>query len=178
MNFSKFLLRCAGWRVLDLVPDEPKCVICVAPHTSNWDFIVGKLAYNALERNASFLMKKEWFRFPLGSLFRSLGGIPVDRSKKTSVTDQLAEVFRTRSSFQLAITPEGTRKPNPDWKKGFYYIALKANVPIHLAYLDYGRKEAGVGARFIPTGDEQTDIEQIKAFYKDKQGKKPANFVL
>ena len=123
---SKALLRLAGWKLGPVVEDVPKCVICVAPHTSNWDFIVGKLFYTALGRNASFLIKKEWFFFPFNILFSWLGGVPVDRHQRTSVTDQMVEVFNKRKIFQLAVTPEGTRKKVEEWKKGFYYIAEKA----------------------------------------------------
>ena len=137
---SKALLRLAGWKLGPVVEDVPKCVICVAPHTSNWDFIVGKLFYTSIGRNASFLIKKEWFFFPFNLLFDWLGGVPVDRSKRTSVTDQMVGQFNRRKEFQLAVTPEGTRKRVNDWKKGFYYIAQKANVPILMAYFDYKKK--------------------------------------
>lgn len=176
MNFSAFVLKLFGWKAVMTVPDEPKCVICIAPHTSNWDFVFGKLGASAVGKKAGFLMKKEWFFFPLGPIFRAMGGIPIDRSKKTSVTDWLAAEFGRHSRFEIGITPEGTRKPNPDWKKGFYYIALKAGVPIQLAYLDYGKKEVGVGATFHPTGHVEADMAAIKNFYRDIQGKKPKNF--
>ena len=124
----------AGWKLgpVDGV-DLPKCIVCVAPHTSNWDFIVGKLFYTSIGCNAGFLIKKEWFFFPFNLLFNWQGGVPVDRGKRTSVTDQMVERFKTSERFQLAVTPEGTRKRAKDWKKGFYFIALKANVPIVVA---------------------------------------------
>ena len=155
---SKALLRLAGWKLGPVVEDVPKCVICVAPHTSNWDFIVGKLFYTSIGRNASFLIKKEWFFFPFNLLFDWLGGVPVDRRKRTSVTDQMVDQFNLRKEFQLAVTPEGTRKRVDDWKKGFYYIAQKANVPILMAYFDYEKKEAGFKGVFYPTGDADKDI--------------------
>lgn len=137
---SKALLRLAGWKLGPVVEDVPKCVICVAPHTSNWDFLVGKLFYTSIGRNARFLIKKEWFFFPFNLLFNWLGGVPVDRHKRTSVTDQMVEIFNSREEFQLAITPEGTRKRAEEWKKGFYYIAQKANVPILMAFWTIRRK--------------------------------------
>ena len=109
--------------------------------------------------------------------FSWLGGVPVDRDKRTSVTDQMVEEFAKRDSFHLGITPEGTRKKVTEWKKGFYFIALKANVPIVLAYLDYGKKEAGVKAIFYPTGDFEKDIETIRSYYKGVQGRNAENFV-
>lgn len=178
MNISAFILKLFGWKTVVAVPNEPKCVICVAPHTSNWDFIVGKLGYAAIGRKAGFLMKKEWFRFPLGGFFRSMGGVAIDRSKKTSVTEQLANEYAVHDTFQLAITPEGTRKANADWKKGFYYIALKAGVPIQLAYLDYAKKEVGIAETIYPTGDFDADIQKIKSFYKNITAKKPEYFAM
>ena len=173
----KALLHLAGWK---LGPTEgvelPKCVICVAPHTSNWDFVVGKLFYTAIGCNAGFLMKKEWFFFPLSLLFRALGGVPVDRSQRCSVTDQMAERFRTRERFQLAVTPEGTRKRVEEWKRGFYFIALAAKVPILVAYLDYGKKEVGIKRVFQPTGDVEADIRSIRELYRGVTACHPDNF--
>lgn len=177
-KISQWILKAAGWKLIDEAPSLKKCVICVAPHTSNWDFIIGKLYYSAVGRKASFLMKKEWFFFPLGLFFKAIGGVPVDRSKKNSITDQLAERFDRLDEFHLAITPEGTRKPNADWKKGFYYIAQKASVPIQLAFIDYTTKEAGIATNFYPTGNVDEDLQQIKLFYKDKKGKIPENFLI
>lgn len=176
-RFCAWLLRVSGWTLIDSVPNEKKCVICVVPHTSNWDFVIGKLYYTALGRTASFLMKKEWFVFPLGYFFRSIGGIPVYRDKRMSLTDQMVAHFEANDTFRIAITPEGTRKPNADWKKGFYYIALKAGVPIQLAYIDYKKKEVGIAATFHPTGNEDMDMAAIKHFYKDVCAKKPENFI-
>ena len=177
-TISEALLRLTGWRLGPVIQEDvPKCVICVAPHTSNWDFVFGKLLYTSIGRNARFLIKKEWFIFPFNLLFKKLGGVPIDRSKNTSVTDQMAEQFNSHEKFQLAITPEGTRKRVEEWKKGFYYIALKAHVPILLAYLDYKKKEAGISKLFYPTGDVERDIRQIRAYYKEVTACHPHNFV-
>lgn len=177
-SLSGWILRLAGWKVAAVEGVElPKCVICVAPHTSNWDFIVGKLFYNSIGANASFLIKKDWFFFPLNLLFRAMGGVPVDRGRRTSVTEQMTEQFRQRDRFQLAITPEATRKRAKEWKKGFYYIAINAQVPILLAYIDYGKKEAGIKAVFHPTGDVEGDIREIRHYYRGMKGKNPDNFV-
>lgn len=174
---SRALLRLVGWKTGSLVEEVPKCVICVAPHTSNWDFVIGKLFYMSVGRNAGFLIKKEWFFFPFNLLFGKLGGVPIDRSKHMSVTDQMIEMFNQRACFQLAITPEGTRKRAEEWKKGFYYIALGAHVPILIAYFDYGKKEVGFKGIFYPTGDAERDIRQIRAYYKDVTACHPENFV-
>lgn len=167
-----------GWDTNVQVPDNDKMLICLAPHTSNWDFIIGRLYYSALGLKVSFLIKKEWLRPPLGAWMRSLGAIPVDRSKRNSLTDQLAEYFRKSEKLHLAITPEGTRKPNPNWKLGFYYIAKKAGVPILPVALDNKQKKAIVFDLFYPGEDAEADIAKIKSLYKGIQGKHPENFVL
>jgi len=175
-KFSQWIFKILGWKALVTVVEPPKSVICVAPHTSNWDFLIGKLYYWSLNRKSSFLMKKSWFFFPMGSLLRSMGGVAVDRTQKTSVTDQMAEEFNTRATFHLAITPEGTRKLVEKWKMGFYYIAVKANVPIQLAYIDYKKKEMGITGILYPTGDEKADLETIQAFYRNVNAKNPGSF--
>ena len=175
-HFSKFLLRVSGWKALVTVDEPRKSVICVAPHTSNWDFIIGKLAYWALDRKSSFLIKKSWFVFPFGNIFDAMGGVPVDRSKKNSVTQQMVDEFKRRESFHLAITPEGTRGKKDKWKMGFYYIALEAGVPIQLAYLDYKKKEMGITQILVPTGNEAADMEVIRAFYKNVNARFPEKF--
>lgn len=165
-KISQLILRLTGWKRV-VIPDEPlKSIICVAPHTSNWDFIIGKLFYWSEARKAGFLMKESWFFFPLGNLFSAMDGIPVNRSKKNSVVQQMIEEFAKRDKMHLAITPEGTRKRNEKWKLGFYYIAVGANVPIQLAYLDYKNKEMGIKEVFHPSGDEEADLEHIYDFYR------------
>ena len=172
------ILSWFGWKIENNVPKRDRCVICVAPHTSNVDLWVGLLAFATLKRGKpNFLMKKEWFRFPLGWFFRLLGGFPVDRSKHTSITDQMAEHIKSADHFVLAVTPEGTRKPNADWKKGFYYIALKADIPILLYGVDYEKKEIVCTRTFIPTGNVDADMKVIKDYFKDFKGKYPEKFV-
>lgn len=174
---SRMLLKLAGWRAASVEGVEmSKCVICVAPHTSNWDFVIGKLFYTSIGLTAGFLMKKSWFFFPFNLLFKSMGGIPVERSKHTSMTDQVAGMFRQNARFQVAITPEGTRKHTEEWKRGFYYIALKAEVPILLAYIDYGKKEVGMMGVFHPTGDADRDIADIRSRYAGITARHPENF--
>ena len=119
-SFCHWLLyKRMGWTAEVTEPHTEKFIICLAPHTSNWDFIIGVLYSRAEGMKSNFLMKKEWFFWPLGPLFRKMGGIPVWRSKKTSMTDNLAETARQAETFMLCITPEGTRSANPDWKKDF-----------------------------------------------------------
>lgn len=172
----QFILNIIGWKIVEDIECPDKCVICVAPHTSNWDLILGKIVYGSMGRKASFLMKKSWFFFPMNIIFRAIGGIPVDRSKKNSLTEQLAEEFNKRDTFNLAITPEGTRKHNADWKKGFYFIALAANVPIVISILDYQDKTVYFKAIFHPSGNIEEDLPKIKAYYKNAKGHRPELF--
>ena len=168
-----------GWKT-DLYVEIPdKCVICVAPHTSNWDFIIGKIFYSSLRGKIHFLMKKEWFFFPFGYILKIMGGVPVDRkNKKSSLTEQMIERFSKRKEFRLVISPEGTRKKNSSWKTGFYYIALGAKVPISLAHIDYEKKEIGLSVNFLPTGNVESEMQQIKESYRGFKGKYPDNFSL
>lgn len=177
-KLSRWILRIAGWSINITVDEPPKSVVCVAPHTSNWDFIIGKLSYWALKRESSFMIKKSWFVFPFNYIFDAMGGVPIERNKKTTVTDQIAERFRQSDSFHIAITPEGTRSLVKRWKMGFYQIALKANVPIQLAYIDYKKKEMGITEIFIPTGDEKADLKYIRSFYKNVHARFPEQFYL
>jgi len=167
-----------GWtcQVTEQHPD--KCIICLAPHTSNWDFVIGQLYVGAVGMKSNFLMKKEWFFWPLGSLFRRLGGIPVYRQRHTSMTDALAQAAQQAERFCLCITPEGTRKATADWKKGFYYIALKANMPILLYAIDYEKRLISCTSTIVPNGDIDEQMEQIKQYYKDFHGKHPKNFTI
>ena len=175
--FCRWLLyKQMGWKkeVTESHPD--KYIICLAPHTSNWDFLIGQLYSSAEGMKSNFLMKKEWFFWPLGPIFRRLGGIPVVRSKHTSMTDSLAEAARQADHFMLCITPEGTRSPNPEWKKGFYFIAQKAGIPILLYGMDYEKRLIRCTKTIVPNGDIDSQMGDIKRYYKDFKGKKPENF--
>lgn len=176
--YSFIYFKLLGWKANVTVPNYDKCVICAAPHTTNLDLFIGKLFYGALGRKTSFMMKKEWFFFPLGPIFKAVGGIPVDRGRKTSLVDQMADHFSKCPKFHLAITPEGTRKANPNWKKGFYYIALKAKLPIVLIGIDYPSKTISATKAIIPTGDIEKDMKEIKLYFKDFKGRHPDQFTI
>lgn len=166
-----------GWTVDITVPDVPKCIICVAPHTTNWDFVFGKLAYWSVGRDAGFLMKAQWFVWPLGYFFKALGGIPVRRKNKTEpLTDVVVEKFASASRMQVAITPEGTRSRTCRWHTGFLQIARRAGVPVFLGAIDYKEKHIVIDTEFQPTGDIEADLRAVKAFYKPFHGKYPENF--
>lgn len=178
-RISQLILKLTGWKSVVMVEEPKKSIICVAPHTSNWDFIIGKLFYWSVERKTSFLMKKSWFFFPMGSLFRAMNGIAIDRSKSNSVVQQMIDEFAKHQKMHLAITPEGTRKRNEKWKLGFYHIAIGAEVPIQLAYINFQKKEMGIKEVFYPTGDEKTDLEHIYRYYKENAGPKfPERFAI
>ena len=178
MNLSKYILRIAGWKVKITVPDYPKCIICVAPHTSNWDFILGKLAYWSAGRNAGFLMKESWFFFPVGCIFRAMGGIPVPRRKGSSLVDAIVSKFNASKRMSLAITPEGTRSRTDKWRHGFLYIAMEAHVPVVLGAIDYASKRIVIEREFNPTGNVDADMAAIKRYYRENgfQGRFPEKF--
>lgn len=168
MNLWGKILQMVGWGVDITAPRCDKCVICVAPHTSNWDFILGLFAYKSLGREANFLMKDFWFFFPLKYLLRALGGIPVPRKKQGgSLTDSVIQLFKTRSYVNLAVTPEGTRSYTDKWKTGFLYIAYGAEVPIQLGVIDYKHKKIIINDEYQPTGNLETDMSNIRHFYSN-----------
>lgn len=165
------LLHLFGWKVIVDVPDYPKSVICVAPHTSNWDFILAELAYASIGRKAGFLMKEFWFFWPLGPIFRAIGGVAVSRKPGSSLTRQLIDRFNSASRLNIAITPEGTRSRTTRWHTGFLRVAREANVPITLAAFDFPSKTISMTTTFIPMGDMKADMRAIKDFYKPYTGK-------
>lgn len=178
MNLSARILRWMGWRVTVTVPNYRKCIICVAPHTSNWDFIIGKLVYASVNRHAGFLMKQAWFFPPLSWIFRAMGGIPVPPVHGSDLTGEIIKRFNEADSMQLAITPEGTRSRVDNWRTGFLRIAHGANVPICLAVLDFATKTVDVSQTFVATGDIDADMQYIRDFYRNSgaKGKNPENF--
>jgi len=178
-TLSERVLKLFGWSLVMGVPEGiKKCVLIVAPHTSNWDFIIGRLCFNVIGLPTKFLIKKEAFFWPLGPLLKKMGGIPIDRSKSNNVIMEIAHLFSQYDELIITITPEGTRKLNNNWKRGFYYIAELAEVPIAVAFVDYGKKQAGIAYAFTPTGDFDKDFVKIRALYYDKKAKFPENFNL
>ncbi|MGB1931828.1 MAG: lysophospholipid acyltransferase family protein [Flavobacteriales bacterium] len=163
---SKLILYVMGWKVVSDIPTQKKYVIIVSPHTSNWDFIIGRCFGYMLEIEAKYLGKSQLFRFPYGWIFRLLGGIPVDRSKHNNLVAYAVDLFKSSNELVLGLAPEGSRSRVEKWKLGFYHIAVGANIPIALAYLDYAKKEAGIGEMFLPSGEIQKDLQKIEDFYK------------
>lgn len=171
----KFILfRIFGWELLgSLDPKIKKCVVIVIPHTSNIDFFLGLLVRGILNIEINFVGKKELFAFPFGYYFRSVGGAPLDRSGGKNNVDATVEVFNKHETFRLALSPEGTRKKVTELRTGFYYIALKANVPIVPVAFDYGKKEVRIGEPVSVTGSYDEDMKRILPFFKGVEGKIP-----
>ncbi len=176
--FSQHFLRVTGWRVEGALPaDAPKAVLIAAPHTSNWDLPYTLMVGFVLGFNAHWIGKASLFRFPFGALMRWLGGIPVERSKANNLVADSAQAIRDFDGpLQLLVPPEGTRSKTRYWKTGFYYIALEAQVPIIMAYMDYAQKRSGLGPLLVPTGDIEADMQTVKAFYAPFKGKNAAQF--
>ncbi len=170
-----FLFKLFGWKVSGRFPPElKKYIVAVAPHTSNWDFVVGVAARSILRmQHARFLGKSALFKPPFGWLFTALGGYPVDRSRHSDMVQQVADIFATHDRFILALAPEGTRKKVEKLRTGFYYIAKKAGVPIIPCGFDYRKKEVIIGEPFYPSADLQRDIESLMSFYRNIIGQNP-----
>lgn len=145
----------------------------VAPHTSNWDFLVGLAARSILKINTRYLGKKELFRFPFGILFRYLGGYPVDRSKSANMVEEVANIFKRYEEFSICIAPEGTRSKTDKLKTGFYHIAVRLNIPILMVGFDYQTKEVRIHQPFFPSGHIEADMPEILDFFRTIKGKYP-----
>ncbi len=178
--FALQVFRILGWKFVGNIPqDIRKAVLVVAPHTSNWDGFYGLLFCFVKKLPIKFAIKKEAMFFPLGPLLQRMGAIAIDRAgkqkspTKKSMIHFMASMLQQQASLMLIIAPEGTRSYVKRWKRGFYYIALQAHVPLVLGYMDYQKKHIGFGPVVYPTGNFDEDIQQIQAFYKDKMGKYP-----
>ena len=173
-RFARRLLKLIGWKVILVPPPGAHSVIVFYPHTSNWDFVVGIVARAAISLRCHFLAKDTLFRGAFGRWLRRVGGIPTNRRNSTGMIGDLAHEFAQHEEFHLVIAPEGTRRKTDHWKSGFYRLALAARVPLGLAFIDYGRREIGIGAWLALSGDEAADLDRIRAFYADKRGRHPA----
>ena len=168
---GRLLMWLSGWHFEGVLPDVPKIVIAVAPHTSNWDFVVGVMALWALDIKISFLGKHTLFRGVFGTWMRSIGGIAVNRESTHGVVGDAVQAFQTSDRLVLALTPEGTRQLDKGFKNGFLHIAPGAGVPILLAYFDFSRKVVGFGPVVSTTGDVERDRIFILNFYRPIRGK-------
>jgi 1-acyl-sn-glycerol-3-phosphate acyltransferase len=177
-GFSIIFLKLAGWKVQGSLPrGAEKSVLIAAPHTSNWDLPYTLMVAFVLRLNIYWMGKDQLFRAPFGGLMKWMGGIPVDRKKSNNLVAVSIEAIKAADGpLQLTVPPEGTRGKTRYWKTGFYYIAVGANVPIVMAYMDYKKRISGLGPVFEPTGDIDADMGSIKAFYAPFTGKNADQF--
>lgn len=173
---ASLFLRVQGWKFDGEVPTGNRYVLIAAPHTSNWDlpFLLAFAWYCRL--SIHWMGKREIFMGPTGPVFRWLGGIPVDRGRRSDLVKQMAEAFAERDALILVIPPEGTRSAAPHWKSGFYRIAKEADVPLLPSFLDYAKKQGGFAHAFKTTGNITADMDTLRAIYKGRQGKYPDDF--
>ncbi len=171
----KFIFfRLMGWRIVGHMDQSiKKSVLMIIPHTSWHDFYIGLLARGIIGLEMHYVAKSELFRFPYKWYFEWMGGAPLDRSGNRNKVDAIAEVFHKREVFRMAIAPEGTRKNVTQLKTGFYYIALKANVPIIPVAFDYGKREVKIGNAFYPTGNIDADLKILGCHFIGVRGKIP-----
>ena len=173
------LFKLNGWKIKGTVPtDLKKAVVIAAPHTSNWDFVYALAIFKQLKLKMRYLIKNEVNFFPLSILLKNTGAIPVERSKKHNLTEQIVSLFRQNDEIFIAIPAEGTRKRIEKVKSGFYYAALGAGVPILPGYLDFKKKEGGFGEPIYLSGNKEEDMKKVRDFYEGKSGKFPEKFNL
>jgi len=172
---AKRFLSMRGWQFTGEVPPFPKFVAIGAPHTSNWDFVIFLAVISHFRLPARAIGKESLVRWPFGKLMRRLGIIPLLRDSGQGLVGQMAAEFASTDRMALVVAPEGTRGPSAGWRSGFYHIALAAEVPIVLSYIDFANKRAGLGPTLHPTGDAVGDMEMIRGFYRGIVGKHPEN---
>jgi 1-acyl-sn-glycerol-3-phosphate acyltransferase len=176
-QFYKWIFfKLMGWKIVGTIDaDIKKCVMMVMPHTSAHDFYLGIFTRGITGLEMNWVGKKELFRFPFGFYFRYMGGEALDRTGGLNKVDSIAAIFQRKEIFRLAVAPEGTRKKVSELKTGFYYIALKANVPIIPVAFDFGKKEVNLGNLLIPSGNLEADMLILKKHYLGVEGKIPEN---
>jgi 1-acyl-sn-glycerol-3-phosphate acyltransferase len=173
---SKFILKIVGWKITGRVPHNlKKNMLIVIPHTSNWDFPLGLLARSAAKIKVKFVAKHTLFKPGIGWFFKALGGIPVDRSKRGNTVQAMADLYDNRDELSIVIAPEGTRKKVDKLKRGFYFIAKTAKVPIIPIKFDFRVKEVHFGDPFYPTDDERADLDFFEHYFDGVEGKVSEN---
>jgi 1-acyl-sn-glycerol-3-phosphate acyltransferase len=173
---GRTVMRLAGWRVTGELPRVPRFVAIVAPHTSNWDFVIGVFVMFALDLRLVWLGKDSLFRTPLGPWLRAIGGRPVKRTASEGMVAEIAATLNAEPRFILALAPEGTRRPVEQWRTGYYRIAEATGVPILPVMFDWGRREIGLGLLLHPSGVMERDVAQLQRLYRSEMGRHPANY--
>ncbi len=168
------LMKLFGWKSILAPATSKKFVALGYPHTSNWDFVPAIAWAWSTGLKMNFVGKAALFKGVMGPIMKALGGIPLERDKSKNFVDQIVEIINSRDEIALIVAAEGTRKKAEYWRSGFYYMALEANVPIGLAYMDWKRREIGIKEYLVPTGDLEKDFEIIKAYYQDVVGRDPS----
>lgn len=163
--FGLRFLRLLGWRIEGEIPDLPKMVLIGAPHTSNMDGVVALATLTALGLRAGTMIKDSAFKGLLGVLLRWFGAIPINRKSPKGVVEQSIDAFRNNEHLLLLIAPEGTRHSAPEFKRGYYHIALGAGVPVLPAASDYQKKIVTFGPAMMPSGDYAADFAKLLEFY-------------
>lgn len=173
MSVTKFVFtKLMGWKIEGTFnPEIPKSVVIVVPHTSWHDFYIGAFTRRIIQVDINYIAKKELFRPPFGWYFKWMGGEPLDRTAGQNKVETIAEIFKEKERFRLAMSPEGTRKKVATWKTGFYYIALTAKVPIIPIAFDYKTKTVFIHPEFYPTGNIDSDMIQLRKLYQHVEGK-------
>jgi 1-acyl-sn-glycerol-3-phosphate acyltransferase len=172
--YKYIFFRLMGWKIIGTIEkDVKKCVLMVIPHTSWHDFYLGIFTRGITGIPMHYVGKKELFRFPFGWYFKWMGGKPLDRTGNLNKVDAIAKTFENYDELRLAIAPEGTRKLVYELKTGFYYIALKAAVPIIPVTFNFGKKEVNIGKPFHPTGNYEEDLKSLLYHFKGVKGKIP-----
>lgn len=172
-RFGRLGLRLMRWRIEGEFPDLRQFVIIVAPHTSNWDFVVGLFCDLALDLDAAWLGKHSIFVGPFGRWLKSLGGIPVERHASHNVVSQVSAEFARRDQMILALAPEGTRRKVAEWKSGYWHIARAAGVPILPVGFDFDRRATVIGTARPTTSSLEDDEGEFKRFFAGITPKRP-----
>ena len=165
-----------GWKIIGNTPNITKYIVISAPHTSNWDFLIGRCFAYIKGIKPKYLIKSELYIWPLSILIRWNGGVPVYRKTAKDMVNQVVDRLNKTDEMILGIAPEGTRAKVEKWKTGFYYIAQEAKIPIVLLYMDYTKKEIGYFDVFWASGNLQNDLNIIQNFYQEVQGKYPEKY--
>ena len=173
MGITKFIFeKLMGWKIVgSFDPTVKKAVIIVVPHTSWHDFYLGLFTRRLTKTQVNYIAKKELFKWPYGWYFRWTGGEMLDRTPGQNKVEAIAEIFKNKEEFRLALAPEGTRKKVLQWKTGFYYIALTANVPIICVSFDYSKKTITINEPFYPTGNIDQDTLKLRSLFRGVVGK-------